>query len=120
MSALEAQGLNTFYGKSPHPARCRSRRRRGPHHRLAGPQRRGKSTTLRSLVGLTPPRSGHVRIFGAETTRLPAFSCRRARRRLCARGRRIFPNLTVHENLRVPLERPGRGRFRESTRCSRG
>jgi len=58
-------------------------------------------------MGLVPLRSGHVRVFGEETTRLPPFRIAALGVGYVPEGRRIFANLTVDENLRVPLERPG-------------
>ena len=74
---------------------------------LLGRNGAGKTTTLRSLMGLTPPREGQVKIFGAETTGWPSFRVAALGVGYVPEGRRIFPNLTVEENLQVPLERPG-------------
>jgi branched-chain amino acid transport system ATP-binding protein len=74
---------------------------------LLGRNGAGKTTTLRSLVGLTPARTGSVRIFGRDTTRLPSFRIAAHGVGYVPEGRRIFPNLTVDENLHVPIERPG-------------
>jgi branched-chain amino acid transport system ATP-binding protein len=67
----------------------------------------GKTTTLRSLIGLTPPRSGTVQVFGWETTRWPAYRIAGLGVGYVPEGRRIFGNLTVLENLKVPESRPG-------------
>ena len=74
---------------------------------LLGRNGAGKSTTLRSLVGLTPPRSGRVQIFGQDITGLPSFRIAQLGVGYVPEGRRIFANLTVEENLQVPMERPG-------------
>jgi branched-chain amino acid transport system ATP-binding protein len=74
---------------------------------LLGRNGAGKTTTLRSLMGLTPPREGVVRIFGKATTGLAPYRVARLGVGYVLEGRRIFPNLTVEENLRVPVERPG-------------
>jgi branched-chain amino acid transport system ATP-binding protein len=58
-------------------------------------------------MGLTPPREGHVSIFGTETMGWPPFRVAALGVGFVPEGRRIFPNLTVDENLLVPLERPG-------------
>ena len=58
-------------------------------------------------MNLTPPRSGRVRIFGQETTRMPTFRIAALGVGFVPEGRKIFPNLTVHDNLRVPLETAG-------------
>ena len=68
MNALEAEGLNTYYGKSHILHDVGLNVAEGRITTLLGRNGAGKTTTLRSLVGLTPPRSGHVRVFGQETT----------------------------------------------------
>ena len=74
---------------------------------LLGRNGAGKTTTLRTIMGLTPPREGKVAVFCCETTRWPAFRIAALGVGYVPEGRRIFPNLTVHENLMVPLERSG-------------
>ncbi len=107
MNALEAEGLNTFYGKSHILHDVGLTVAEGRITTLLGRNGAGKTTTLRSLVGLTPPRSGHVRLFGQETTKLPTYRIAAAGVGYVPEGRRIFANLTVDENLQVPIERPG-------------
>jgi branched-chain amino acid transport system ATP-binding protein len=107
MTALEAEGLNTYYGKSHILHNVGLRVEEGKITTLLGRNGAGKSTTLRSLVNLTPPRTGTVRIFGKETTHLPTFKIAAMGVGFVPEGRKIFPNLTVHDNLRVPLETPG-------------
>ncbi|MGA9038950.1 MAG: ABC transporter ATP-binding protein, partial [Terriglobales bacterium] len=72
-----------------------------------GPNGAGKTTTLRSLVGLTQARTGTVRIFGKAVTDWPPYAVAALGVGYVPEGRRIFANLTVEENLKVPLERPG-------------
>lgn len=107
MNALEAEGLNTFYGKSHILHDVGIVVPEGKITTLLGRNGAGKTTTLRSLVGLTPASSGRIRIFGSDTTRLPPFRIAALGVGYVPEGRRIFPNLTVEDNLRVPLERPG-------------
>jgi branched-chain amino acid transport system ATP-binding protein len=107
MNALEASGLNTFYGKSHILHDVALSVAEGRITVLLGRNGAGKTTTLRSLVGLTPPRSGRVTIFGQDITRRAPFRIAALGVGYVPEGRRIFPNLTVDENLRVPLERPG-------------
>src|SRR5579872_6363204 len=107
MNALEAEGLNTFYGKSHILHDVGLTVAEGSITTLLGRNGAGKSTTLRSVVGLTPTRSGTVRVFGKETTRLPTFRIAGLGVGFVPEGRRIFPNLTVAENLLVPIERSG-------------
>lgn len=105
--ALEASGLNTFYGKSHILHDVALRCAEGKITTLLGRNGAGKTTTLRSLVGLTPPRSGMVKIFGQETTRMPTFRVAALGVGYVPEGRKIFANLTVEDNLRVPVARPG-------------
>jgi branched-chain amino acid transport system ATP-binding protein len=107
MNALEAAGLNTFYGKSHILYDVGLQVEEGTITTLLGRNGAGKTTTLRSLVGLTPPRSGRVTIFSQDTTRLPPFRIAALGVGYVPEGRKIFPNLTVEDNLRVPLERTG-------------
>ncbi len=108
MNALEAEGLHTYYGKSHILHGIDLCVDEGQIVALLGRNGAGKTTTLRSLVGLTAPRQGTVRILGQTTTRWPPFRVAALGVGYVPEGRRIFANLTVHENLKVPLERPGR------------
>ncbi len=106
-AALQAEGLNTFYGKSHILHGVSLTVAEGRITTLLGRNGAGKTTTLRSLVGLTPPRSGTVHVFGQNTTGLPPFRIAQSGVGYVPEGRRIFANLTVDENLQVPIERPG-------------
>jgi branched-chain amino acid transport system ATP-binding protein len=107
MNALEAEGLNTYYGKSHILHGVGVAVEEGRITALLGRNGAGKTTTLRSLMGLTPPREGRVAIFGHETTRWPPYRIAGLGVGYVPEGRRVFPNLTVAENLRVPAQRPG-------------
>jgi len=106
-AALIAEGLHTYYGKSHILHGVSLEAAEGKVTALLGRNGAGKTTTLRSLMGLTPPREGHVKIFGAETTGWPPFRVAALGVGYVPEGRKIFPNLTVEENLLVPMERPG-------------
>jgi branched-chain amino acid transport system ATP-binding protein len=105
--ALEAEGLHTFYGKSHILHGISLAVNEGEIVTLLGRNGAGKTTTLRSLVGLTPPRQGSVHIFGQATTNWPPYRIAMLGIGYVPEGRRIFANLTVDENLMVPMERPG-------------
>ena len=107
MSALTAEGLHTYYGKSHILHGVGLEVADGKITALLGRNGAGKTTTLRSLMGLTPAREGRITIFGAETTRWPTFRIAASGVGYVPEGRRIFANLTVDENLKVPLPRPG-------------
>jgi branched-chain amino acid transport system ATP-binding protein len=107
MKILEAEGLHTFYGKSHILHGVGLEVNEGEIVTLLGRNGAGKTTTLRSLIGLTPAREGVVRIFGEVTTAWPPYRIAASGVGYVPEGRRIFANLTVEENLKVPLERPG-------------
>jgi branched-chain amino acid transport system ATP-binding protein len=106
-AALSAEGLQTYYGKSHILHGVSIEAAEGQVTALLGRNGAGKTTTLRSLMGLTQPRDGSVTIFGTQTTRWPPFRVAALGVGYVPEGRRIFANLTVEENLKVPLERPG-------------
>src|SRR5216684_529014 len=106
-AALEAEGLHTFYGKSHILHGVSLQAAEGKITTLLGRNGAGKTTTLRSLMGLTPAREGRVTVFGRDTTRWPTFRIAAAGVGYVPEGRRIFANLSVEENLKVPLERAG-------------
>ncbi|HYB10198.1 MAG TPA: ABC transporter ATP-binding protein [Alphaproteobacteria bacterium] len=107
MKVLEAEGLHTFYGKSHILHGVGLEVNAGEIVTLLGRNGAGKTTTLRSLIGLTHAREGTVRIFGNVTTGWPPYRIAAAGVGYVPEGRRVFANLTVEENLKVPLERPG-------------
>ncbi len=106
-AVVEAAGLHTYYGTSHILHGIGLNVRQGEIVTLLGRNGAGKTTTLRSLVGLTPPRQGSVRLFGQTTTSWPPYRIAMLGVGYVPEGRRIFPNLTVEENLKVPRERPG-------------
>jgi len=105
--ALQAEGLHTFYGKSHILHGVGLEVREGEIVTLLGRNGAGKTTTLRSLVGLTHASQGTVNIFGENTTDWPPFRVAALGVGYVPEGRRIFSNLTVEENLKVPLEKAG-------------
>ena len=106
-AALEAEGLHTFYGKSHILHGVSLQAAEGKITTLLGRNGAGKTTTLRSLMGLTPAREGRIAIFGTDTTTWPAFRIAALGVGYVPEGRRVFANLTVEENLKVPLEQQG-------------
>ncbi len=104
---LQAEDLHTFYGKSHILHGVGLEVHEGEIVTLLGRNGAGKTTTLRSLMGLTHAREGAVRIFGQATTDWPPYRIAGLGVGYVPEGRRVFPNLTVEENLKVPMERPG-------------
>jgi branched-chain amino acid transport system ATP-binding protein len=107
MKPLQAQGLQTFYGRSHILHGVGLEVNEGEIVALLGRNGAGKTTTLRSIMGLTPSREGSVTIFGEDASRMPTFQIAELGVGYVPEGRRIFPNLTVEDNLMVPLVRPG-------------
>jgi branched-chain amino acid transport system ATP-binding protein len=66
---------------------------------LLGRNGMGKTTTIRSIMGLTPPKAGTIRFDDREIQRLPPYRVAQAGLGLVPEGRQVFPNLTVRENL---------------------
>ena len=96
---LEVAGLETFYGPSQALFGVDLAVGEGQMVALLGRNGMGKTTTLRSICGLTPARAGSVRYLGEDIIGLPAFKVARRGIGLVPEGRRCFPNLTVRENL---------------------
>ena len=107
MKPLEADGLHTSYGKSHILHGVGLEVREGEIVALLGRNGAGKTTTLRSIIGLTPPSRGSVRIFGHATANWPPYRIAALGVGFVPEGRRIFANLTVEENLLVPMAKPG-------------
>ena len=105
--ALQAEGLHTFYSKSHILHGVSLDVREGEIVTLLGRNGAGKTTTLRSLMGLTHAREGAVRILGHATTDWQPYRIAALGVGYVPEGRRIFPNLSVEENLKVPMDRKG-------------
>lgn len=106
-ATLQAEELHTYYGKSHILHGVSLEVREGEIVALLGRNGAGKTTTLRSLIGLTHPHKGTVRVFGRTTTNWPPYRVAALGVGYVPEGRRVFSNLTVEENLKVPLERSG-------------
>ncbi len=105
---LRAEKLETFYGESQVLFGMDLEVDAGEVVTLLGRNGMGKTTTVRSIMGLTRPRAGRVWFEGAEITGLPAYRVARAGLGLVPEGRQIFHNLTLRENL-VATARPPAG-----------
>jgi len=101
MDALVVEDVHTYYGDSYVLRGVSLRVSRGQLVAVLGRNGVGKTTLIRSLVGFTPPRSGRVWLHGQEITHRPSHVIARMGVGLVPQGRRIFPSLTVEENLRV-------------------
>ena len=111
---VEATGLHTYYGSSHVLHGVDFAVARGETVGLMGRNGMGKTTLLRSLLGLTPPARGRVAIDGRDMTGARPHRIAREGIALVPEGRGIFPNLSVREHL-VMAARPGRGGRRDWT-----
>jgi ABC-type branched-subunit amino acid transport system ATPase component len=107
---LTVEGINTFYGKSHILHDVCLQVREGEVVCLLGRNGAGKTTTLCSIMGLVPPRAGSIRYRGQEIAGHPAEQIARLGIGWVPQGRRIFPNLTVMENLHM-ARRNGTGHW---------
>ncbi|CAM8667974.1 LivF ABC-type branched-chain amino acid transport systems, ATPase component [Comamonadaceae bacterium] len=96
---LDIQGLETAYGNSQVLFGLDMQLQAGTTSTLLGRNGMGKTTTVRSILGLTPPRSGSIRFRGERIEGLSPDRIARMGVALVPEGRQIFPNLTVQENL---------------------
>ncbi len=96
---IEAKGLQVFYGESHILHGVDFKVGAGETVGLLGRNGMGKTTLLRALLGLTPPRSGHVRIRGSDMTGAKPYVVARQGIAFVPEGRGIFPNLSVKEHL---------------------
>lgn len=98
---LEAEGLRAGYGPAEILFGVSLRLARGEVAALMGRNGAGKSTTLKAIMGLIPPRAGRVRFMGRDIAGLAAFRIARLGLGYVPEDRRIFTDLTVAENLEV-------------------
>jgi branched-chain amino acid transport system ATP-binding protein len=98
-AVLEVSGLEAAYGQSQVLFGLDLVIQAGEVATLLGRNGMGKTTTVRAILGLTPPRSGSVRFRGESLQHASADRIARAGIALVPEGRQIFPNLSVEENL---------------------
>jgi branched-chain amino acid transport system ATP-binding protein len=104
---LLVEEIHTYYGKSHILDGVSLEVGRGEVVGLLGRNGVGKSTTLKAVAGLVHPSRGEVRFEGRQITRSPAHRVARLGIGYVPEDRRIFPRLTVTENLRTGLDRGG-------------
>jgi len=96
---LEVEDIETCYGLSQVLFGLSLQVGTGEMVAMMGRNGMGKTTTIRSIMGLTPARSGVIRFGGREVRRLASFRIAQLGIGLVPEGRQIFPNLSVRENL---------------------
>ena len=105
-SMLEVSGIETFYGAAQALFGVSLAVREGEATALVGRNGMGKTTTIRSILGLSRPRVGAIRFAGREIAGLAPNRIARLGIGLVPEGRQVFPTLTVRENL-AATARPG-------------
>ncbi|MGA2958941.1 MAG: ATP-binding cassette domain-containing protein, partial [Thermodesulfobacteriota bacterium] len=98
---LTISEINTYYGKSHILHNVSLNVNRGEVICLLGRNGAGKTTTLNSIMGITPPRNGKIHFRGETISGMTSEEIARKGIGLVPQGRRIFPNLTVVENLQI-------------------
>jgi branched-chain amino acid transport system ATP-binding protein len=106
---IEATGLNTYYGASHILRGIDFTVARGETIGLMGRNGMGKSTLLKSLMGLVKPRSGSVTVMGRDMTGRPPYEIAALGVAYVPEGRGIFGNLSVVENLKMAARAGTRG-----------
>jgi branched-chain amino acid transport system ATP-binding protein len=107
---LEIRGLETSYGRSQVLFGIDLRIGEGEVVSLLGRNGMGKTTTVRSIMGITRPKAGSVAFEGKKLDHLPSYRIAQYGLGLVPEGRQVFPNLTVRENL-VATARSGAWTF---------
>lgn len=98
---LSVQGIDTYYGETQVLFGVSLDVQAGEVVALLGPSGAGKTTTLRSILGLTPARTGRIDFAGRDITRLPTHEIARAGIGWVPDDRRVFPTLTAARNLSI-------------------
>jgi len=101
---LDVNKIHTYYGKSHILSDVFIQVERGKTAALLGRNGVGKSTTLKSIIGITPPRKGSIRFKEIEITGMKPHMICRLGIGYVPQERRIFPNLTVRQNLLTGLK----------------
>ena len=107
-TVLEVSNIETCYGLSQVLFGLSLTIAPGEMVTLMGRNGMGKTTTVRSIMGLTPARAGNIRFMGEDIRALPPYKIAQLGIGLVPEGRQIFPNLSVRENLlATAVERDG-------------
>ncbi len=104
---LKVQDIHTYYGASYILHGVSLEVEKGATVALLGRNGMGKTTTVRSIMGLTPPKRGTITFNETDIARLQPYQIARMGLALIPQGRRIFPSLTVRENLILAMRGKG-------------
>jgi len=106
-TVLQVEDIHAYYGASHILQGISLNVERGEVVAVMGRNGVGKTTLVRSIIGLTPARSGRIVFKDADITHTPAHLIARMGVGLVPQGRRIFPSLSVREHLEVTARRRG-------------
>jgi branched-chain amino acid transport system ATP-binding protein len=98
---LAVEDIHTYYGESYVLQGISLTVERGRIAAVLGRNGVGKTTLIRSIIAFTPPRRGRIVFDGADVTRWPSYRIGPAGMGIVPQGRRIFPSLSVRENLEI-------------------
>ena len=101
MAILEVQDIHTYYGDAYVLQGLSLKVEEGQILGLLGRNGVGKTTLVNSVVGFTPPRRGKIVFKNVDITHISSFETVRRGMGLVPQGRRVFPSLSVEENLKV-------------------
>jgi branched-chain amino acid transport system ATP-binding protein len=107
MAMLSVQDIHTYYGDSYVLQGLSLELRQGEILGVLGRNGVGKTTLVNSLLGFNPPRRGKIVFKGLDITHTASFATVRLGLGLVPQGRRVFPSLSVEENLTVAARRDG-------------
>jgi branched-chain amino acid transport system ATP-binding protein len=102
---LEVRDIHTYYGDSYVLQGVSLKADRGTVVAVLGRNGMGKTTLMRSIIGFTPPRRGQLWFRGVDVTRMPSYRIAQMGMGIIPQGRRIFPSLSVRENLDIAARR---------------
>ncbi|RLD94705.1 MAG: ABC transporter ATP-binding protein [Aquificota bacterium] len=109
MALLKVEDIHTYYGDSYVLQGVSLEVKRGEVVALLGRNGAGKTTTLRTIMGIIKPRRGKILFKGVDITPMPAFKVARMGIGYVPQGRRLFPEMTVLENLKTGMRKKGNG-----------
>jgi branched-chain amino acid transport system ATP-binding protein len=98
---LEVRDIHTYYGDSYVLQGVSLKVEQGTVVAVLGRNGMGKTTLIRSIIGFTPPRRGQLWFKGVDVTRMPSYRIAQMGMGIIPQGRRIFPSLSVRENLAI-------------------
>ena len=102
---LEIRDVHTYYGDSHVLQGACLKVERGSIAALLGRNGMGKTTLIHSIIGFVPPRRGEIVFNGTDIPHKPAYEIARMGIGLVPQGRRVFPSLSVRENLQIAARR---------------